>query len=580
MSTLAVIDPKVLVPTELALARIHPAHFLRHVFCVDNTSGDTFRFHFSPEQLIKFASTPNSMVKQSLPIEVAEKMVNTLMPEYEETGWEWQGEIIDWWVNEFVTMILKARQLGITWCAAGVGLWIVTMLPGTRVLAQSMTEDDAADIIDHAWEMFISLKNRKPHLVQHIDVHKPFGDRRPHLDIEFIHPDGRKSRFNAMPSSPSRGHGRTATFVILDEFARHPYARESYKATVPAQAGSKKASGRTAIISTGNGVSVDEDAGNYFHHLWANAKRYGISTQFLRWDTNPDRDQEWYERVARKLPSKDRGEQYPQNPNEAFILTGDLYFDEDSVFWYGEEGTKKPLYSCEFKIVNDGSGAKLRKTKYGSIDVFVEPKPGHKYAIGADVATGTGRDFSAAYVVDLETQALVAEYNGKIDPDVMARDLHFLGRWYNTAWIAVEKGGGYGEAVIVPLRDGKQGRPPYPKLYRHIMDSRTTQDLSKSYGMPMSASVRQLVLGNMKRILRDKSLPWVTEGLMDEIRTFVYRKRNPSPAANDGCNDDRVMACAITLEMFRRYGAYQSRPVKKHDYDEDEFVPPYPWSKT
>jgi hypothetical protein len=46
-------------------------------------------------------------------------------------------------------------------------------------------------------------------------------------------------------------------------------------------------------------------------------------------------------------------------------------------------------------------------------------------------------------------------------PDVYAAQLHFLGRWYHTARIAVESAGGFGEPVTIFLRDGKDGRPAY-----------------------------------------------------------------------------------------------------------------------
>jgi hypothetical protein len=38
--------------------------------------------------------------------------------------------------------------------------------------------------------------------------------------------------------------------------------------------------------------------------------------------------------------------------------------------------------------------------------------------------------------------------------------------------IAIETSGGFGEAVIIALRDGVTGRPRYPNLYRHVMSSR------------------------------------------------------------------------------------------------------------
>ena len=546
------------------LARLHPGLLLRHVECIDNTTGDRFRFHFSPAQLIRWATSPNPVAQKSIPADKAELLLGG---DYEETGWEWQGDLIDWWIGSDITLILKARQLGITWCAAGVALWYLLFVPGARVLVQSKNEDDAADLVDHIWEMYLSLRENHPHLVSHVRVQKPSNPdkHRPHLDIEMIHPDGRVSQLNAMASTAGAGHGRTAAFVILDEFSRHPYGREAYKAVVPAQGGSKRARGKTAIISTANGISVDEESGNFYHHLYDNAARYGIRTRFLKWDQNPDRDQEWYDAVAMKLPPKDRGEQYPQTPEEAFILTGDTYFDVEAMKRYAEK-VREPLFRGVFEETAPGV-AKLRKSEFGAISVWEPPQPGHEYAIGADTATGRGKDFSCAYVVDLSTMELVAEFHDKIDADQYAAQLHYLGHWYGAkvgdvispARLAVETQGGYGEAVIIPLRDGRAGRPPYSRLYRHVQGSSTQFKRHQTYGFPMNNKTRPLVISQLEQAIREDSLPHMAAGLLSECRTFVHATTNPSPRAAEGCNDDRVMAAAITLELYRLHGKHPDR---------------------
>ena len=41
-----------------------------------------------------------------------------------------------------------------------------------------------------------------------------------------------------------------------------------------------------------------------------------------------------------------------------------------------------------------------------------------------------------------------------------------------------------------------------------------------------------------------------------ECKTFVRHDVMPSPRAADGTHDDRVMALAGALEMYRRYGEH------------------------
>jgi len=334
------------------------------------------------------------------------------------------------------------------------------------------------------------------------------------------------------------------------------------KAVQPA-AGSK---GKIVIVSTANGVSNPETGeGNYFHYLWVNEDT-GFQKAFLPWWLHPDRDEQWYENdpEVRGLRWYERAEQYPSDPDEAFTLTNQIYFDRDALHWYRHNAARQPLYKCHFERETPRT-AKLKKGE-GAINVFEEPRDDREYAVGADVATGRGRDYSAAYVIDLSTMSLVAEYHARIDADRFSYQLHYLGRWYRTARIAVEMGGGFGEPVVINLRDGKDGRPAYPNLYRYRERDRPDIPERRNYGFPMTSKSRPLVISAMEKAIREKSLPWMTNGLLAECHTFVTHETGTSPRAQDGTNDDRVMACAIALQMYREFGAYpdviRKRPRK------------------
>jgi hypothetical protein len=141
----------------------------------------------------------------------------------------------------------------------------------------------------------------------------------------------------------------------------------------------------------------------------------------------------------------------------------------------------------------------------------------------------------------------------------------------------VEKGGGWGESVIVPLRDGKNHRPPYRRLYRHMQDASVTPgEQARTFGFPISTATRTLVISGLQKMMRERSLPYMSEGLLSECRTFVTRSKTPSPAAVDGANDDRVFAACLALEMFRRFGAHPDSRPRRGQNESD--LPPYPWS--
>jgi hypothetical protein len=362
------------------------------------------------------------------------------------------------------------------------------------------------------------------------------------------------SVIRGLTSTPSAGHGSTAALVILDEFSRQPYAAETWKAVLPTVQGG----GRVLVISTGNGVSSPDGGGNFFHHLWVQGEDYGLAKRFLAWDLHPERDERWYRTYAEALPPADRGEQYPRDEDEAFILTGRPYFDREALAHY-RPLVPAPLYRMDFEPQGIGDKARVAKSKHGRIRVYKEPVADRSYAIGADVATGRGQDFSAAYVVDLHDMEFVAEFHAKLDADLYAEQLHFLGQRYNGAILAVESAGGFGEAVIIPLRDGKGGRRAYSRLYQHVLSSRPDLPTAKPFGYPMNQKTRPLVISQLEKAIRERTLAAMPQTLWDEARTFIHAETNPSPRAQDGCNDDAVFAAAIALEMYRLRGHHPKR---------------------
>jgi truncated hemoglobin YjbI len=492
--------------SERTAAMEHPAGLLDHVKCIDPKTGETFTFTLNDPT----------------------------------AGWYWQREVLDGWMGCPLNLVLKARQIGITWLGAGYGLWKLLTMPGTRMLVISINEDEAIKVVNRLYDMFMSLPE---HLRFEAEILKPTRGARPTTLIELVFPDGRISSVVGLPSTRRAGHGETATLVLLDEFARHEFARESWKATFP----TVDNGGQSLIVSTANGVSnAQTDEGNFFHHLWVNAETYGIETQFLAWDLHPERDEGWYERNAKALPAHDRAEQFPRTPRDAFIHTGECWFDIEALGLY-EEKPLEPELRMRFFSDSTGTKAKIHPDPKGWIRVYERPDPERNYAIGADVATGRGLDYSAAYVVDLTQMKLVAEFHAKIDADEYAEQLHFLGKWYGDA-----------------------------RLYRHTIADRPDAHMLANYGFPINAKTRPQLINQLEQAIRERLLPAMPAELIMECRTFIRQKTLPSPRAMDGNNDDRVMSCALALEMYRQYGTHERRarrtPRKAKTYS-------YPWQR-
>ena len=102
------------------LGKRHPANLLAYVKCIDAKSGEQFEFHLDDSK----------------------------------HDWFWQRAILDWWLEDLQTLVLKARQLGITWLACGLALWVLLTKPGSRVLAVSINQDEATKLVCRVWDMY------------------------------------------------------------------------------------------------------------------------------------------------------------------------------------------------------------------------------------------------------------------------------------------------------------------------------------------------------------------------------------------------------------------------------------------
>jgi hypothetical protein len=499
-----------------------------------------------------------------------------------DKNWRWQRWIVDSLLEHQRTIHLKGRQIGDTWIHVAVDVAEAILMPGTVSLFFRQKEDEAVDNIRRWWILFNSLppwlleKVPAGDKVGPITINKPQAGKadRPGRDgIALRFANGAFSEIVPMTSAGSSGHGRTVRRVNCDE-AAHIEQLLSIRAAIEPAAGKF---GKVNQVSTANGRSnLETGDGNEFHRLWTQAEDVGYHRVFLPFDLHPERDERWYdeEPEVQSLPIWKRQEQFPRDEHEAFALSDRSFFDQEALHDYGERIA--PLLRRYDFVPAGPSRVEIKESDSGRIREFSKPNTGHSYAIGVDVATGRGADYSAAYVVDLTNAELVCEYHARVEADVYARDLHFLGRRYGTALLAIEVGGGYGDAVIIALRDGAAGRRPYPKLYRHVLSSRPDKPISKPFGFPTNTKTRPLILNQLERHLRERTLPCVSNDLLHEMSEFVYHDHGTSPRARAGSHDDRVMAAAIALEMYRLYGDIGGkRRTERRKSSRPK--PAYPW---
>ena len=488
--------------------------------------------------------------------------------------WFWQARFIDWLHDpeHHAYLVYKARQLGITLLACAYAVWLMVKRPGAVTVAFSYEEGEAWKLTQAAYAMYESLP---PVFTDHLELVTPRRGAIPTEWFRIRHPDGRVSEFQALPAGGNHGHGARGSFCIQDELSRQQYGRRIYEAVVPAVL---SRGGKWLGVSTANGVSDPETGeGNFFHHLVSTRREKKIRYVFMPWNAEPTRDMQWYEDVAMKLPTVERNRQYPLTEEDGFILSGDLYFDADSLNWYRHDGVIKPLYAGQWVKAPRQTArptADFIRLRDGVIEVYAEPVAGAKYGISCDTSTGRAKDYTVADVIDLATGEIVAHLRAKLSMPRAGWQLYWLGHRYNTAKILVERGGGYGEALIMLLRDGNREFPPYPNLYRNETVANSKRKVSDEFGFPMTKDSRPIVLELLRDLIYTRTFPFLTHDHIRELQTFVYKPEGEgaSPRAQDGTNDDCVMSLAMLGLLWKKYGdqptprAHRRRKTKSRGY--------------
>ena len=219
-------------------------------------------------------------------------------------------------------------------------------------------------------------------------------------------------------------------------------------------------------------------------------------------------------------------EKYPEDPITAFLLSGNAYFDKDVLV-----ARKRELFGYKpFRVYSNGEA-----------QLFKRVIPNRRYVIGADVATGRtissdDTDYCAAVVLDLETGEEVGAYRARVTPYDFALDLDDLGRYFNSAVIAVERTGDGGTTILA-----LQGECKYGAIYKHKDWHKRERKVVEFEGFPTTPKTRPIALNFVNQhILDHPDLIW-DEQFINEALIFV-RDEKGVPRAQAGGHDDRVSA--------------------------------------
>jgi hypothetical protein len=238
--------------------------------------------------------------------------------------WPGQLKVLAAILSNRLLVILKARQLGLTWLALSYAVWRMVFSPGYTVAALSKTERDAKE-----------LTRRIEFILRHLPAWMAQEKRRDVKPGRYVlwesttetvtlyHPDSTEpSGFKSLTSAPGSGRSFTENLIILDEWAFQQWAEEIWASVYPTV--NRPTGGQVIGLSTNK-------RGSLFEATWINAVKglNSFARMFLPWWTDPRRTKEWYEQTKKDLPHSWMQE-YPATPEEALSAGEGTAFPEFS----------------------------------------------------------------------------------------------------------------------------------------------------------------------------------------------------------------------------------------------------------
>jgi len=361
--------------------------------------------------------------------------------------WSPQKTVLEDVQDHRLVVVLKARQVGLTWLVLAFILWLMLFRPGTKALMFSHRDPEAIHLLD---DRLKGMFNRLPRWLRHGIEAISGGDSKHVWQLN----NGSECR----AYTPKAGDTYTATIVFVDEADLVPNLNELMRSAKP----TIDAGGWMILVSRVDKTKPSSE----FKALYKAAKA-GVNewrSVFLPWDARPDRDDTWYARqradiLARTGSLDDLHEQYPTTDAEALApRAADKRVPADWLLSCWREGV--PVSA--FGLPPDAPAVP-------GLRVYSLPKSGVRYVAGGDPAEGLPSSTDSALVVLREdTGVQVAALNEKLEPKfTFPGAVAAVCRWYNRAAVLLERNN-HGHATIgwleehapdMTLLAGLDGRP-------------------------------------------------------------------------------------------------------------------------
>ena len=261
-------------------------------------------------------------------------------------------------------------------------------------------------------------------------------------------------------------------------------------------------------------------------------------------------------------------QEYPKNPRESFLVSGRTRFNKKAMeameaFADKQKGKwvkRGTFFNNAWEDHKDGDITIWKVPVVGGEVINNRIQAAHKYVCGVDVMQGRlvaestkETDYHDVQIFDVTTMEQVATVHNKDDQDLLASKVIRLCRWYNMALLGIENN--KGQAFIQYAK-----RVQYSRLYMSTKYDERTRKETRVIGWNKNTKTQILMEEDLASVIRDRVIIINDIFTVLEFMSFVIDDEGYA-AAQEGCNDDRVIACGLAVLLCQHVYLEKDREV-------------------
>lgn len=465
-------------------------------------------------------------------------------------------------------IILKSRALGFTTFSLAYALWSALNTERTNHLLVSYKQDSATALFDKLKSMYEGLPHEKYSFPKAVQNNR--------LQMKF---DNGSTITLGVAGNKDLGRGLNLQLIHLSEFSF--YQNQQKLLLSVEQALAKNDTSKLIIETTANGF-------NYFQNLFAltNKKKSRYTAFFYSFTSSAynklfksdyDEAERWFKATYHKrltpdwldetemvlyeqganlrqlmwrqwklsggMDIKNFQQEYPSNPMEAFISTGNSVFDTSKIV------ARLPYVTPPMSVQELGESLPVSLKSYVSrkaLNVFELPKAGVKYYAGVDVASGSGGDSSTISITDENGLQVLSFYDNKVSIYKFASVIDAIGRWYNYAFLVVERNG-YGIPILERLRNEYQ----YMNIYKMKVFDQQSGRTRKRLGWDTTNKSKAIMISDLKEQFEESLILVNCVETLEQMQIFIEDSGKMGNKRGDQNHDDSVIALGLAIQGIK-----------------------------